>query len=184
MTVQSRTFCCCIPVRAGVIVLSMLGFLIGGFISAIAIMGIKNSTGLKTSLGLQVAAFIVLTLVSLLGLIGGIGRKKILVKVYFGLTVFQLAFGMGAGIYAIYRVFKDSHKYVEECLLPNAADADKIAVTCKQGISLIKGLMVAAFIVAWLIQIGMCVIVHRYVQQLEEEEEVGSMVKDTERDTW
>lgn len=181
----------------------MLGFLMGGFISAVAIMGIKNSTGLEKSLGLQVAAFIVLTLVSLLGyvsrlfehqrppyslvsfsLIGGIGRKKVLVKVYFGLTVFQLAFGMGAGIYAIYRVFKDSRKYIDECLLPDAPDADKIAVTCKQGISLIKGLMVAAFIIAWLIQMGMCVIVHRYIKQLEEEEEVGSMIKDTERDTW
>lgn len=83
--VQTRTFCCCIPARAGVIVssppllstqahfltvlqvLALIGFLGGGVISAVAIMGLKASAGLEKSMGLQVAAFIILTLVSLLG---------------------------------------------------------------------------------------------------------------------
>ena len=143
-------------------------------------MGLKQSQGLEKSMGLQVAAFIVLTLISLLGLVGGIARKLILVRIYFGLTIFQLAFSMGAGIYAIFRVFKDTPNYMRECELPNADNAKDIKATCKQGIDLIKGLMVTAFIVAWLLQMGCSVVVHRYIRQLEDEEESRSIVKDTE----
>ena len=180
--VKSRTFCCCIPVRAGVILLALLGFLGGGCIAAVSIIGLKSSKGIEKSMGLQVAAFIILSLVSLLGLIGGIARKLILVRIYFGLVIFQLAFSMAAGIFAIYRVFKESPSYIQQCLMPNESDAESIAKNCKQGLDLIKGLMITAFIFAWLLQMGCCVIVHRYGRQLEEEEETRSMVKDTE--TW
>lgn len=115
-------------------------------------------------------------------MIGGIARKLVLVRVYFGLIIFQIMFSMGAGIYAIFRVFKDAPNYIKDCQLPDAADADKVAASCKAGMDLLKGLMITAFIFAWLLQIGAAVIVHRYSRQLEDEEETRSIVKDTE--TW
>jgi len=180
--VRSRTFCCCIPVRVGVILLALLGFVGGGFISAGTIIALKSSKGIEKSMALQTAAFIILTLVSLLGLVGGFARKLILVRIYFGLVIFQLAFSVGAGIFAIFRIFKESPSYIQQCLEPDSSDAQIIEKNCKQSLGVVKGLMITAFIVAWLLQMLCCVIVHRYGRQLEEEEETRSMVKDTE--TW
>ncbi|TFK25506.1 hypothetical protein FA15DRAFT_668382 [Coprinopsis marcescibilis] len=181
-TVRTRTFCCCIPVRVGVILLALLGLIGGGLISAVSIIALKKSQGLEKSMALNVAAFIILSLVSLLGLIGGIARKLILVRIYFGLVIFQLAFSFAGGIYAIYRVFQDTSNFVKECELPGAENPEKVTESCNQAIKLIKGLMITAFILVWFLQVGACVVVHRYGKQLEDEEETRSIVKDTE--TW
>lgn len=177
--VRSRTFCCCIPVRAGVIILSLLGFFAGGLIAAVGIMALKKSSGVERSMIIQIVVYILLCVISLLGLVGGIGRKLLLVRIYFGMLIFHLAFSVGGGIFAIYRVFKDSPNYIQECLLGKESEADALK-TCQQGASLLKGLMVTVFILFWAIEIWACVIVHNYTRQLEEERDSRSVVKDTE----
>ncbi|KAF5325650.1 hypothetical protein D9611_000127 [Ephemerocybe angulata] len=177
--VRSRTFCCCIPVRAGVILLSLLGFLGGGAVSAVGIISLKKSSGAEKSLIIQIVVYVLLCVISLLGLIGGIGRKLLLVRIYFGMLVFHLAFSVGGGIFAIYRVFKDSPNYITECLLGKESDPNA-QKTCEQGASLLKGLMITVFILFWALETWACVIVHNYNRQLEEEEATRSVVKDTE----
>ena len=83
-------------------------------------------------------------------LVGGIGRKLLCVRIYFGMLVFHLAFSVAAGIFAIYRVFKDSDNYISECLLGKENDPTALK-TCQAGASLLKGLMVTVFIVFWML---------------------------------
>ncbi|KAJ2913477.1 hypothetical protein MD484_g6947, partial [Candolleomyces efflorescens] len=177
--VRSRTFCCCVPVRAGVILLSFLGLFGGAAVAAVGIISLKKSTGTEKSLIIQIVVYILLSLISFLGLVGGIGRKLICVRIYFGMLVFHLAFSVAAGIFAIYRVFKDSDNYISECLLGKENDPTALK-TCQAGASLLKGLMVTVFIVFWILTTWACVIVHSYSKQLEEEEATRDMVKDTE----
>ncbi|TEB37534.1 hypothetical protein FA13DRAFT_1726647 [Coprinellus micaceus] len=177
--VRSRTFCCCIPVRAGVILLSILGILGGTTVAAVGIVSLKKSAGAEKSMIIQIVVYILLAVISFLGLIGGIGRKLLCVRIYFGMLVFHLAFSVGGGIFAIWRVFQDSPNYIKECLLGKEADKDALK-TCEAGASLLKGLMITVFILFWALETWACIIVHHYTKQLEEEEATRSVVKDTE----
>ncbi|KAF9008004.1 hypothetical protein BDQ17DRAFT_1237438 [Cyathus striatus] len=176
--VRTRTFCCCIPVRAGAILLSLLGVLGGALIAAAGIITLSRHGESGTSLIIQVVVYGLLALLSLFGLIGAIGKKLAMVRLYFGILMFHLFFSIGCGIYAIYYTFKNSPSYVNDCIKTAANPADIKA--CKDGASLMKGLMVGIFIVAWLLEIWACVIVHGYSSQLSEEIRNRTVVKDTE----
>lgn len=84
-------------------------------------------------------------------LVGGIGRKLLLVRIYFGMLVFHLAFSLGGGIFAIYRVFKDSPNYMNECLLGKESDKEALK-TCEAGAKVLKGLMITVFILFWALE--------------------------------
>lgn len=176
--VTTRTFCCCIPVRAGVILLGLIGLLGGGAVSVVGIINLKKDEGSKTATIIQIVVYITLTLLSTFGLIGAIGRKLTLVRVYFGMLVAHLIFSMAGGMYAIHRNFKEAPKYIQECASGSANPA--LLKSCKDGATLVKGVMVGVFIVAWLVEIWACLIVYNYNLQLAEEDANRHVVKDTE----
>jgi hypothetical protein len=178
-TVTTRTFLCCIPVRAGVVFLALLGFFGGSLITAASIIQLKRSEGSKVSLILQVVIYILLAIVSIFGLVGAITRKLVFVRLYFGMLLTHLIFNLATGAFAIYRNFKDAPKYISECSSGSADSA--VLKSCQDGAKLWKGVMIGVFILAWLIEIWACSIVHQYSKQLKEESATG-MVKDTE--TW
>ncbi|KAG6862319.1 hypothetical protein C0995_016017 [Termitomyces sp. Mi166 len=113
------------------------------------------SAGSKVSLGITIAIYSLLALVSLLGL--------------------------AVGIYAIYRVFRDSGSFIRDCLAehPPTVYQDSHGL-CSQGLKIVKGVTVTIFIVFWLFEIYGCVIVKNYSRQLEDEYAVEGVVKDTE----
>ena len=112
---------------------------------------ISNAAGTEKSLIIQIVVYILLCLISILGLVGGIGRKLVLVRVFFGMLVFHLAFSVAGGIFAIYRVFKDSSAYVQECTLGKEEDPAALK-TCNSGASMLKGLMITVFIIFWIFE--------------------------------
>jgi hypothetical protein len=177
--VTTRTFLCCIPVRVGVVLLSLLGFFGGSLITAVAIIHLKRSEGSKTSLVIQIVIYILLALVSVLGLVGAITRKLGFIRLYFGMLVTHLIFSIVSGVIAIHRNFKDSPQYISEC---SSGSEEPAAIrTCQNAANLWKGVLIAIFIFAWLLETWACSIVHKYSKQLEEESTTG-LVKDTE--TW
>ncbi|KAG5637227.1 hypothetical protein H0H81_005349 [Sphagnurus paluster] len=179
--VTTRTFCCCIPTRFGVILIALVGLLGGGFISIISAINAHRITGSKVSIGITIAVYILLTLVSLLGLIGAIGRKLALIRLYFTILMMHLLFSLATGIYAIYRVFKDGSTFINDCMVSNTAvSSEDPRQMCSDGLKLVKGLTVTLFIVFWLVEIWGCVIVNSYAGQLEDENAVEGVVKDTE----
>ncbi|KAF8160963.1 hypothetical protein B0H34DRAFT_839347 [Crassisporium funariophilum] len=176
--VLSRTFCCCIPVRAGVILLGLLGLIGGVAVTAIGIINLKRQDGSKTSMILQVVIYLLLSIVSIFGLVGAISRRLAFIRMYFGMLVTHLLFSMVTGIYAIHRNFKDAPKYISDCT-SGSADPSVLQV-CQNGASLLKGAMVGIFILAWLLETWACVIVLNYSKQLSEEYYEINRVKDTE----
>jgi len=176
--ILTRTFCCCIPVRAGVILLAILGLIGGSGIAGIGIINLKHSEGSKIASVLQIIIYLLLAIVSIFGLIGAITRRLGFVRVYLAMLILHLLFSMGTGIYAINRNFKDAPKYISDCA--SGSKDEGVLRVCNDGAALLKSVMIGSFILAWLLETWACVIVVHYSKQLAEEEFTRSTVKDTE----
>jgi len=176
--VITRTFCCCIPVRAGVILLAILGLIGGSGVAAIGIINLKRSEGSKTALVIQIIVYLLLAIVSIFGLIGAIAKRLAFVRLYLAMLIMHLLFSMGTGIYAIHRNFTDAPKYISDC--ESGSTEKAVIAVCSQGATLLKSVMIGSFILAWLLETWACFIVVHYSKQLAEEEATKSMVKDNE----
>ncbi|KAK2467812.1 hypothetical protein APHAL10511_000107 [Amanita phalloides] len=176
--VPTRTCCFCIPSRAGVILFALLGTIIGGGITTLGALRLKEADGGKVSLIIEVVVYCILAVVSVLGLIGAIARKLGLIKFYFAMLLIHLLFSIGSGGFAIYRVFHDAPAYVDRCIGSHGgAYASKV---CHDGATITKVIVIGLFILIWLIEIWGCVIVNSYSRQLSEETAAERVVKDTE----
>jgi len=179
MSVATRTFCCCIPTRLGAILIALIGLLGGG---ALAIAGALNASsvqGSKAPIAISVVIYALLAIVSIVGLMGAVGRRLILVKVYFFALVAHLAFSFIVGTYALSRIFKDGNSFISHCVAanPGVEHADKV---CAEGLKVVKGVSVTLFIIVWIFEIWACVIVKGYHEQLNDEVTHEGVVKDTE----
>ncbi|KAF8230163.1 hypothetical protein L208DRAFT_1438542 [Tricholoma matsutake] len=179
--VPTRTFCCCIPVRAGVIIIAIIGILGGGALSVLGGLQAERMTGKKVAIAISITVYALLAILSVLGFIGAIARRLHLIKIYFGMLLAHLIFSMGMGGFAIFRVFRESSLYFQDCLQSQAATlSDNPTKICKDGVKIIKGVIIALFVVLWLFEIWGCVIVSNYSKQLAAEKSVHGVVKDTE----
>lgn len=87
-------------------------------------------------------------------LVGAIGRKLSLVKLYFAMLLAHLLFSLGVGIYAIFRIFQDGPVFIDECVASNTASTDDDpAKICADGLKVVKGVTVTVFILLWLFEI-------------------------------
>lgn len=178
---RTRTFCGCIPVRAGVITLAIIGLVGGACVAALGCLNLINlppTEANRIANGIQVGVYTVLALVSLFGLIGAIMKKRAFINLYFAILIGHLLFSFALGVYGMYRVFRDSPQYLHEC--QSGSEDPSIIKICREGDMLMKGIVVGVSIIAWLLEIWACVIVFDYSKQLEEEEDAESVVKDNE----
>jgi len=182
MTIATtRTFCCCIPVRAGVIIIAIIGMVGGGALAVIGGLQADRMTGRKVSIAISITVYALLAILSVLGFIGAVARRLHLIKIYFGMLLAHLIFSIAIGGFALFRVFRDSSSYLRDCLQSQAASVSQNpSKTCKDGIKIVKGVTVTLFIVLWLFEIWGCIIVSNYSKQLAEEKSVQGVVKDTE----
>ncbi|KAF8626840.1 hypothetical protein AX15_004670 [Amanita polypyramis BW_CC] len=176
--VPTRTCCCCVPSRAGVVLFALLSTLIGGSITAAAILRIKSAAESRLSLIIEAVVYGVLGLVSILGLIGAIGRKLGLIKFYLGILIVHLLFSIGTGAYATYRIFHDAPGYISRCI--SSHEGPDAAKLCHDGASITEAIVIGFFVVLWLIEIWGCIIVNSYSRQLREETAAERVMKDTE----
>jgi len=177
--VTTRTFCCCIPTRIGTVLIAIFGLLGGGALAIAGGLNAHNIQGSKVSIAISVAIYGILSILSLVGLIGAIARKLTLIKIYFAMLFAHLMFSLGVGIYALFRIFRDGHIFIDNCVVANSSVANATKV-CYDGLRVIKGVGVSLFIVFWLFEIWGCVIVNSYTNQLADENAVEGVVKDTE----
>jgi hypothetical protein len=66
------------------------------------------------------------------------------------MLIAHLLFSMGSGIYAIHRNFKDAPKYISDCA--SGSEDPGVLQVCRKGATLLKCVMIAVFILAWLIE--------------------------------
>ncbi|KAB5590178.1 hypothetical protein CTheo_6371 [Ceratobasidium theobromae] len=187
----TRHFCCCLPVRLGVFVLSLLS-LVGGGIYAAAVWYAYYKSMKDDQLSLtttQKIAFIVsgvvytiLAIAALMGLIGAIGRKRGLVATYSTFMWFHLAAQVAVGAFFIYSIFQNNSQLVDQCKdqinkinnATQAANSNSPTIDPSDACQLFTkwgrvGAIVSLVIIL-LIELYCCFIVSRYVSQLTDEQ--------------
>jgi len=175
--VASRTFCCCIPVRFGVFILSLAGVILSTLIAAagwVQVAQIKThhpSTSDAVALWLHSGLFTLLALLSLFGFIGSIARSRNSVAAYsWGLLVF-LVLSIVSGAYTLWAVFRKPTQGDYLTCLAGARD-DVTKALCGNNSGVYKGVLVAIYIIIWLCIIYAYVVVDNYVDQLDDENAV------------
>jgi len=176
--VPTRTCCCCVPSRAGVVVFALLGVFFGSLITGFSCLRMKNTDGSKTSLIIEAIVFGILAFVSLMGLIGAFARRLGLIKFYFAMLLVHFIVSFAIGVYAVFKVFHDASGYVQSCVGDHGGpDSSKV---CTDADSITKAIVICMFMLLWFFEIWGCVIVSSYARQLREEKTAERVVKDTE----
>ncbi|KAF8554695.1 hypothetical protein OG21DRAFT_1030015 [Imleria badia] len=117
---QSSSFCCCIPVRAGFVLMSVLTFLLSGTISVIIWFEVSHSYQLSTK---ERVAFVLtgivesfLFLASIIGFIGVVARKQLFVMTYTYFLYVHFVLNLIVGIYFLVTVrASNRQQLVNEC---------------------------------------------------------------------
>jgi len=174
--VRSRTFCCCLPVRFGVFLLSLLGLAGGGLIAVVGWIQLShlNEHPLgkidQISLWIQTSMFTLLAVLAIFGFIGAIIKNRGMVSGFAIAIAVHLGFSIAAGSFAIYTMFaRNSQATLDSCVQKANDDSDATLQSCKNGVVLIKALVVVIYVLTWLIQLYAYFVVERYVDQLDEE---------------
>ncbi|KAI0045925.1 hypothetical protein FA95DRAFT_1494794 [Auriscalpium vulgare] len=175
--VRSRKFCCCLPVRFGVFLFTLLGIVGGGIVAAVGWHQTAHGNNLhltkdqEISLVISSIAYTALAIISLFGLIGVIIKKKGFVSLYSTLVWCHLGVSIATGVYFIYTLFHQTgDKDINNCAANNPNDKLK-EDACKVAFKVARGLTIGIYAVFWLVELWAAIIVADYVGQLSEEEE-------------
>lgn len=178
--VETRKFCCCLPARLGVFVLALLCIMAGGFMGVIGWLQVAELKQHPMALNDEVALFMHSSIFTLLGLLAVLGFAGSLLKQRSLVTAFSvgLAIHLGlsviSGIFTLYAVFRQvPQEAIDRCIAGSSDDETKRV--CNTGSFIVKGLLVAIYIISWLFELYGYFVTERYAEQLEEEE-VARMV--------
>jgi hypothetical protein len=174
--VRTRTFCCCLPVRLGVFLLSLLALAGGAFL---AVFGWIQLSQLKQhplgkideiSLWIQSSLFSLLAVLAIFGFFGAMIKNRGMVSGFAIAIAIHLGFSIAAGCFSIYAMFaRDSQAALDSCLQIANDDSDATMQSCKKGLIIIKAVTVVIYVLIWFIQLYAYFVVERYVDQLDEE---------------
>jgi hypothetical protein len=174
-----RHFCCCIPVRAAVFISSLLS-LIGSALGAGAFFWLVHTVDTKPDvlkdnkvtvtsgarIGLIVAGVIlaIIALISLFGFVGSVIRNRRMVKTYSILVWMGFFSSLALTAFAFYLVFSKST--LIECVNSNGEE-----VACSSIFSTGRKVgFVIVNIIGLFFHLYVCVVIRRYVDQLEDEQ--------------
>jgi len=174
--VRSRTFCCCLPVRLGVFLLSLLAMVGGSLVAAIGwiqISQLKQHPLGKSdviALWIQAPMFTILALLAVFGFLGAVIRNRSMVSGFANALAIHLGFSIASGAFSLYTIFaRNSQESLDSCL-QNAADAsDATTQACKNGLIILKAVTVTIYVFTWLLQLYAYFVVERYAAQLDDE---------------
>ncbi|GBE85699.1 hypothetical protein BKA93DRAFT_830112 [Sparassis latifolia] len=178
---MSRHFCCCIPVRAGVFIFSLISFLASTALAVLAWIAtykVHHDPGQHMNISNTAKIIIIvvgsistlIALISLFGWIGSITRNRRFVKAYSALSwvIFLLSL-VSAGFF-LYIVYAGKALY--DCISVDSNLHVDTNVSCDFHFSLgIKILVTVITVLQILIHLYIVVIIRRYVDQLEDGDE-------------
>ncbi|KAF7368997.1 hypothetical protein MVEN_00226300 [Mycena venus] len=143
--VRSRKFCCCLPVRFGVFVMSLGALLLGGLVAIAGWLQVKALPQHPIAKDDEHALYIYAVMFSILALVGGFGFIGTLSK------------QRGARVYL--RFHARLPPWIQHC--------DRHLRDLR--LKIVKILVVVGYCVTWLIELWGVLIVNAYVKQLKEE---------------
>jgi len=174
--VRSRTFCCCLPARLGVFLLSLLAMVGGSLVAAVGWIQIsqlkKHPLGKSDviALWIQTPLFTLLALLAVFGFLGAVARNRSMISGFANGLAIHLGFSVASGVFSLYTIFtRDSQGLVDACVNKAGNTSDATLQSCKKGVVILKAVTVAIYVVTWLVQLYAYFVVERYVEQLDEE---------------
>jgi len=177
VSIRSRKFCCCFPVRLGVFVLSLLAMVGGSFVAAIGWIQVSQlgthpmEKADEIALWIQSIMFTILGALAVLGFVGALIKNRAMVSGFAIALSIHLGFSLASGIFSLYSIFRQNpQEAIAKCLSEATDNSETTTETCRNGIAIMKGLMVAIYVVTWLIQLYAYFVVERYADQLVDEE--------------
>jgi len=175
MPARTRTFLCCLPVRLGVFLLSLLAMAVGSFVAAMGWIRISQlsqhplTKSDRIALWIHSVMFSILGFLAVLGFIGCLAKSRRMVAGFAIALAIHLGFSVASGIFSIYLFFRQApEEAIDACA--NGSTDPTVVDSCKNGMGTIKGIMIAIYVMTWLIQLYAYFIVEWYVDQLDDEE--------------
>ncbi|EJT99963.1 hypothetical protein DACRYDRAFT_23497 [Dacryopinax primogenitus] len=170
------TFCCCLPVRFGAFALSAVTAVASIMISiGMFIAFKKQGPGIpaaeKAVLIIAGILWLLLFLFSVFGFIGTLSARRTFVLVYSRMLWIHWFVSTFVGSILIWNLSRKSFhtKYLAQC---EAEDPKhNTAAVCEKSLQIGRGIYIAVFVVFQLISLYGCIIVSRYVKQLQEEQD-------------
>ncbi|KZW01798.1 hypothetical protein EXIGLDRAFT_829732 [Exidia glandulosa HHB12029] len=189
-----RTFCCCLPVRLGALLLSALQLVLSGGVAAIAwrevfVTGIPAGTE-RTALIVVGAVFTFMALVSAFGFIGSLVRARVLVAMFATMLYILVALSLGSGIWSVWSLFHGGgQEFLDACAkqesqldlaqaksLAGEGNVDKVLESlCHGALDTIRIVYIVVLSITILIQLYCAYIVKEYAAQLGDEEDRKQM---------
>jgi hypothetical protein len=163
--------------------MALLGLAAGGAISVVGFMQIHRLydgqlelTHLeKVSLWFISISWMMIGLVSIVGLIGSLAKARGCINFYASTVTVNTILNIGAGIFFVWTLFRHSQKdtAVDRCVDGTDGDAGKVKHwVCDKGFHILRVVLVIIFVIVWIFQLVGIFIVFDYRGQLKEEAEL------------
>ncbi|KAF9268934.1 hypothetical protein L218DRAFT_970178 [Marasmius fiardii PR-910] len=169
-----KTFCCCLPVRFGLISMSFLGILFGGILSLVCWFEVANAAIAEME-GPTKAAFIVgglvetiLFVASMLGFIGAIVRKQSFVQTYAYILYVHFVLNLVVAIYLLVMVSKVSSVAIAKACQQTVKDAGA-QEQCAGLFKNIRAVIIVVACIVLFVELYGAIIAARYVNQIQRE---------------
>ncbi|KAF8664370.1 hypothetical protein AX16_000742 [Volvariella volvacea WC 439] len=169
---DKKKFCCCLPVRIGVIIMSAIGMLLAGLLMIVIWFEVSsNHTMEKENRIAFIIAGLVETLLfvaSILGFVGAVVRKQTFVQAYAYIIYFHFFLNLGVAIYFLYVITRVGQNAAMVACLETIQNEDA-EDQCVDLLKIAKAVYIVVSTIVILTEMYGAIIVARYVHQIKEE---------------
>ncbi|KII92578.1 hypothetical protein PLICRDRAFT_37348 [Plicaturopsis crispa FD-325 SS-3] len=172
--IGGRTFCCCLPVRLGVVLMSLFTILLAGAGSILFWFETGDSNLTEQYRAIFILAGVVeslLFLVSILGFAGAIARKQLFVHIYAIFLYFHLLVNVGVLGYVAWMINHAAHNDILAACQKGVKDAGA-QDQCSDLIQIVQGVFAGVAGLSILIELYGAFIATRYFRLLRNEKRI------------
>jgi cellobiose-specific phosphotransferase system component IIC len=148
---------------------------LGSFVAAIGWIRVSQfshnplTKGEEIALWIHSVMFSILGLLAVLGFIGCLAKSRGMVASFAIALAIHLGFSVASGIFSIYMFFRQNpQQSIDKCV--DGSTEPSVIDSCKTGMGLMRGAIIAIYVLTWLLQLYAYFIVEWYVDQLDDEE--------------